>query len=818
MTLSSLQPLSGFKVLITRPVDQSASLHQLIIEAGGDVVSAPLLAIEPLEDLRSATSLLNESPPWDGLIFVSANAVRVAFSMAEWHERDLSRTLIAAIGAATRAALEAQGVAVDVVPESQYNSEGLLSDPRLENVRGQRLLIVRGQGGRETLAEGLRHRGALVSYAEIYRRTRVPFDVLASALETGSLAPYDAVVITSGEALSHLTEWLESAALINDPRPLLVVPGPRLVALAHQLGWPLVMEADDALDESLARALRQVAHGQRTGVSPVALSRWDSAHLAATTLMDQPEGLMDRNDAIEPAGEMRVTETHQEQEEPMPIEPVPMEPIPAPLEATQEAQEKGGKPSKKAVKEPALKKPRSMAWVGYTILIGVLVLAGGGWFVLEELRSRQEGLGGLVSDKNQQVQEVTHQLSAAQSELASLHAQIASLQGQSTTDEARLERAIGDQRDQFDAKLDATRGELATAIQQIQRQLNKTRGDLMVTDAEYLLSVANQKLNLIGDVKSVLAAMEAADQRLHESGDPAVFKAREVLASEIASLKKVEGLDVVGLSSDLVALQKRVAGLPTALPHAGIVKQLEAQKNVEKDQDSKPDPEADAFDNALKGIKDLVVVRRTDRLIDAVLTPEQVETVRQLLLLKLETTRAALLRNDETLYRQSLNWTIEWVQQQFDTSANETKAMLDDLEKLSQQSLSITYPDISRSLTMLQNIERVRLEVEDTVMHGKPVAAPLPAPVLKSVEPPSSPSSESLEKTPPIGPPEAKSNKAEKKPAAEKTKAPIKEESSSGPPPATEAPSKDGGETSGGPSLDHQKPAAQSLDPTGERL
>ncbi|NDE57118.1 MAG: hypothetical protein EB071_09595, partial [Gammaproteobacteria bacterium] len=405
-----------------------------------------------------------------------------------------------------------------------------------------------------------------------------------------------------------------------------------------------------------------------------------------------------------------------------------------------------------------------------------------------------------------------HQLSAAQSELASLHAQIASLQGQSTTDEARLERAIGDQSDQFDAKLDATRGELATAIQQIQRQLNKTRGDLMVTDAEYLLSVANQKLNLIGDVKSVLAAMEAADQRLHESGDPAVFKAREVLAGEIASLRKVEGLDVVGLSSDLVALQKRVAGLPTALPHAGIVKQLEAQKSVEKDQDSKPDAEADAFDHALKGIKDLVVVRRTDRLVDAVLTPEQVETVRQLLLLKLETTRAALLRNDENLYRQSLSWTIEWVQQQFDTSANETKAMLNDLEKLSQQSLSITYPDISRSLTMLQNIERVRLEVEDTVMHGKPVAAPLPAPVLKSVETPSSPSSESLEKTPPIGPPEAKSDKAEK------TKAPIKEEPSSGPPPATEAPSKDVGETPSGPSLDHQKPAAQSLDPSGERL
>jgi hypothetical protein len=103
-------------------------------------------------------------------------------------------------------------------------------------------------------------------------------------------------------------------------------------------------------------------------------------------------------------------------------------------------------------------------------------------------------------------------------------------------------------------------------------------------------------------------------------------------------------------------------------------------------------------------------------------------------------------------------------------------------------------------------------------MHGKPVAAPLPAPVLKSVETPSSPTNDSLEKTPPIGPPEAKNDKAEKKPAAEKTKAPIKEEPSSGPPPATEAPSKNVGEPSSGPSLDQQKPSAQSPDPSGERL
>jgi len=326
------------------------------------------------------------------------------------------------------------------------------------------------------------------------------------------------------------------------------------------------------------------------------------------------------------------------------------------------------------------------------------------------------------------------------------------LQSQLFGNDAKIERRLGDQVEQIEAKLSSTRGDLANAMQQIQRQLNRTRGDLLITDAEYLLSVANQKLNLVGDVKSVLAAMEAADQRLHESADPAVYKVRESLAEEMAAVRKIQAPDLVGLSSQLIALEKKVPALPLLLPHAGTVKQHEKAK---EEQQSKADEQGqeeqgDAFDSALRGFKDLVTVRRTDQPVEALLAPEQVEVLRQLLLLKLESSRAALLRNDEQLYRDSLATATDWIGQHFDTAAAETKSMLDALNSLADRSFSVAYPDISKSMIMLQNIEKLRLEAEEAVMRGKPhdevkgttapaspePAAVAPVPIPEVVEPP----------------------------------------------------------------------------------
>jgi uncharacterized protein HemX len=396
------------------------------------------------------------------------------------------------------------------------------------------------------------------------------------------------------------------------------------------------------------------------------------------------------------------------------------------------AEPAGPEAGDKPAAPPKPRKPRSMAWVGYVVLLAIVALAVGGWFLLQELRSRQEGLGGQLTSKDQQLLQVTQQLNSVQSEMAALHSQVATLQSQVTTEDSKFERLLGEHTAQLNDRLEAARIELGGAVQHIQRQLNKSRGDLMVADAEYLLSIANQKLHLVGDVKSVIAAMEAADQRLHDSGDPAVFKVREALADEINTLKKMDAPDVVGISAQLLSLENKVKNVPLFLPHADSVKE-HAPKPAAGAATGEEEAAKDALDSALEDIKGLVTVRRTDKPIEAVLSPEQAEVLRQILLLKLETARAALLRSDEQLYKDSLTSAVDWLKQHFDGSAQETKEMEGELAGLLTRSISVPFPDISKSLALLRNIEKLRLEAEEAEAKPKPGRAaesrePSPAP------------------------------------------------------------------------------------------
>ncbi len=344
---------------------------------------------------------------------------------------------------------------------------------------------------------------------------------------------------------------------------------------------------------------------------------------------------------------------------------------------------------------------RSRAWIGYLMLFMVLALVIGGYFFISQIRSAQEGLGGQLSKGDQRLLDMTRQITDLQSELATLHSQFATLQAQISTEDTKFERQIGEQSTEINDKLNATKGELEKSIQRIQRQLGKTRGDLMIADAEYLLSIANQKLHLVGDVKSALAALEAADQRLRDSGDPAVFKAREALAKEIHLLNNIEAPDVVGISSKIMALEAKVKDIPSFLPHAG--------------QKSTPPPEqgkSEESGGVLENLKDLVTVRRTDRPVGAILLPEEVEALHQVLLLKLEMARLALLRSDEALFKTSLQSAHDWLMEHFDHDASVTQAVASELSALMNSPIRIQFPDISESLTLLQNIEKLRLEAE----------------------------------------------------------------------------------------------------------
>lgn len=246
--------LTGVTVLVTRPAHQSAPLCALIAAEGARALSLPAIEILPPQDPTPAAALFATLPQYDLVIFVSANAV--TYGLALLHSPWPPALKIAAVGARTAAALQTAGLTVDVSAPPPHNSEALLDTAALYGLAGKRVLIVRGEGGRELLADTLRARGAHVDYAQVYRRAR-PAPV-ADEIRLEQLSPetVDVVVVTSNEGLRNLAEMARDAqAAWVMQRPLVVI-GRRAVSVAREQGYtqtPYI--ADEASDAGLLAAL-----------------------------------------------------------------------------------------------------------------------------------------------------------------------------------------------------------------------------------------------------------------------------------------------------------------------------------------------------------------------------------------------------------------------------------------------------------------------------------------------------------------------------------------------------------------------------------
>ena len=257
-----LKSLAGIGVLVTRPARQAQRLGELIEAAGGTAIYLPALDIQPLAELPGSRAAKGPVDGFQLVIFVSVNAVLHGAVALLGTRRDLR---LAAIGRATAQALEGLGFPVSVVPEDGFDSESLLSAPALAQVKGQRILIVRGEGGREVLGMALTARGASVTYAEVYRRVPArPEPATLLALEElwrhGGIQAFTA---TSSELLDALVgivtprtrELMDSTALLTG--------APRVAEAATRLrlGSPVIMATSPA-DESLVEALQAWAEAR----------------------------------------------------------------------------------------------------------------------------------------------------------------------------------------------------------------------------------------------------------------------------------------------------------------------------------------------------------------------------------------------------------------------------------------------------------------------------------------------------------------------------------------------------------------------------
>lgn len=244
--------LDGLGVLITRPAHQAEPLCQRIVAAGGRAIRFPLLRIEDNSDSPAVNELLRDPAIYDLAIFISPNAVEYGLAALARHGGLSDSTRIGAVGRGTARELEkALKRTPDLLPTERFDSEGLLALPGLQAVEGKRILILRGNGGRELLGDTLRERGATVNYAEVYRREAPKAD----DAEAGWLEKSDMLTLTSGEALQNLlavTTEAERPDLLDKP---LITVSERLAQQAREAGFHQVRVADSAEDEAILNAI-----------------------------------------------------------------------------------------------------------------------------------------------------------------------------------------------------------------------------------------------------------------------------------------------------------------------------------------------------------------------------------------------------------------------------------------------------------------------------------------------------------------------------------------------------------------------------------
>lgn len=254
------KPLDNLHVVVTRPAHQAQPICDIIEQEGGQVIRWPLLAITPITISTETRAALKSINRYDKLIFISVNAVEFALKTLE--ELTLNKNEIQgqlfAVGQATANALYKAGFAQVLTPE-HASTEGLLTMPDFAEhaIRQQRCLIIRGQGGRECMADGIRQRGATtVDYAEVYKRVPSPSDP-AILTERWQAKKLDIIIVSSGAGLESLMKQFTGSCTAQLLQTPLAVISQRVADRAMDLGFKSILITKSANDNDVIAALRQ---------------------------------------------------------------------------------------------------------------------------------------------------------------------------------------------------------------------------------------------------------------------------------------------------------------------------------------------------------------------------------------------------------------------------------------------------------------------------------------------------------------------------------------------------------------------------------
>ena len=334
--------------------------------------------------------------------------------------------------------------------------------------------------------------------------------------------------------------------------------------------------------------------------------------------------------------------------------------------------------NKKTTKQPPEKTNNTQSakggsGIGWLALLLVLGVAAGGYYFYNQLQLQISAISsGVTTSQESSSNEQQQKLNFIKSEISNISNKIEHVEETSSN-----------------------------GISLLQRQVGKSKNQWLIAEAEYLVSIANTRVQLAGDLKTAITAFQAADQRLKENGDPSTFSVRTQIAKEIVTLQSTKLPDIVGLSSQILALEGAVNQMEISEPHAG---SAQAPGIGKGDPSALPNDIKETLNDAWANFSKLVVVRRNDQPKAALMTPEQVELIRKNLALKLEAARLALIHGDQALYSSSLTIVSQWLNDYFDAENPSVKTAVSQIQSLTNTPIKATFPDVSKSLSMLRKL------------------------------------------------------------------------------------------------------------------
>ena len=332
-----------------------------------------------------------------------------------------------------------------------------------------------------------------------------------------------------------------------------------------------------------------------------------------------------------------------------------------------------------------LKNKLTMVNAGWVLLvIGALVSLGWQWL---NTRHRFNEIEQTLSQKLEQYQAINKQ----SMELAKL-AQERSVQANMRT--IVLEQKLAESRDQQEA------------LQTLYTQLAESRESTAVAEVEQLLNIASQQLQLSGNVKSALLALQAAQKRLEPLDLPRAIHLRETLNAEIENLREVPQIDVINMSAQLTQLSELCGKLPLISERQPT---LNAKAAAEKEPVQPMSPLNAFVHNIWDDIKNLITVERIKKPEPPLLAADQAFYLRENVKLRLLTARIALLQHDETTYKADLNTVRNWLNEYFDTRHPDAIKAFNLLNKLSSNNISIELPQLTESFAA---VTRYKLTLE----------------------------------------------------------------------------------------------------------